>query len=108
MSENPVPRLFCFGLGYSAGILARRLAARGWRVAGTSREAAKLAELRDAGIETYPFNRDEPLADAEAALAGTTHLLSSVPPDPAGDAVLDHHGADIARLGKALAWAGYL
>src|SRR5215813_622156 len=54
MSENTVQRLFCFGLGYSAGILARRLAARGWRVAGTSRETAKLAELRDAGIEVYP------------------------------------------------------
>jgi hypothetical protein len=30
-------RLFCFGLGYSAAVLARRLKAQGWRIAGTAR-----------------------------------------------------------------------
>jgi nucleoside-diphosphate-sugar epimerase len=41
------------------------------------------------------------------ALAGTTHLLASIPPDDAGDPALDRHAADIARL-PDLAWAGYL
>jgi len=31
----PTPRLFCFGLGYSALELSRHLAGRGWRIAGT-------------------------------------------------------------------------
>ncbi len=33
MASGPAPRLFVFGLGYSAQVFARRLRARGWRVA---------------------------------------------------------------------------
>jgi len=101
------PRLFCFGLGYSARVLAARLGARGWRIAGTTRAAEAVAELARAGIEAFAFDRDRPLEAPGAALAGTTHILSSVPPDAEGDPVLDCHGADIARL-PGLAWAGYL
>ena len=36
--ENP-PRLFCFGLGYSARALADALQGEGWRIAGTGRTA---------------------------------------------------------------------
>jgi nucleoside-diphosphate-sugar epimerase len=101
-----VPRLFCFGLGYTAGRLARRLLARGWQVAGTCRSEEGLAGLAGLGAEGFVFARGRKLDDPEAALAGTTHLLASVPPDPAGDPVLDEHGADLARL--APEWAGYL
>lgn len=101
------PRLFVFGMGYSALELARRMLAEGWRVAGTTRSAGKAAALRDLGIEPVLFDRGRPLDDPEAALAGTTHLLSTVPPDEAGDPVLDQHAADIAAIG-GLAWAGYL
>ncbi len=100
-------RLFCFGFGYSASALASDLARAGWRVAGTCRGEEKRAALAARGIEAFLFDRGRPLDDAEAALAETTHLLSSVPPDAAGDPVLDHHGTDIASL-KGLAWAGYL
>jgi nucleoside-diphosphate-sugar epimerase len=100
------PRLFCFGLGYSALLLARRLAGRGWAIAGTCRGEEARARLAAEGIAAHLFDRGRPLDDAAAALAGATHLLSSVPPDAAGDAVLDHHAADIGRLD--LAWAGYL
>jgi len=100
-------RLFCFGMGYSARVLAARLMQAGWRVAGTAREADKLQELADQGITAYAFSRSRPLADAPGALSGATHLLSSVPPDDAGDAVLDCHRGDIAGL-PGLAWAGYL
>ena len=106
MSTTVVPRLFCFGLGYSAAALAARLAAEGYRLAGTCRSEARRTTLRAAGIDAYLFDRGRPL-DAAAALAGTTHLLSSVPPDDAGDPVLDQHAADIAGLG-GLAWVGYL
>ena len=97
-------RLFVFGLGYSAGLLARELLAAGWRVAGTTRDAAKADRLRRDGIETFLFGRTQPLDPA--ALAGTTHLLSSIAPDAAGDPVLDLHGADLRALG--LRWSGYL
>lgn len=104
----PIPqpgRLFCFGLGFSAGALAQRLLATGWAVAGTTRSAEKAAALRAEGIEAFVFDRSHPLP--AAALAGTTHLLISIAPDEAGDPVLDRHGADIAAL-SSLQWIGYL
>ncbi len=107
MTSQLGARLFAFGLGYSACALARRLSARGWRVAGTTRSEAAAAELRAAGYEVFLFDRERPLAEPGAALGGTTHLLSSVPPDGIGDPVLDRHGQDIAAC-KSLVWAGYL
>lgn len=99
--------LFCFGLGYSARALARALMAEGWRVAGTCREPERRDELARLGIEVWIFDRDRPLSDPAAALAGCTHLLSSVPPDAAGDPVLQVHGPAIAAQ-RDLAWVGYL
>jgi len=101
------PRLFCFGLGYSALALADRLKGEGWRIAGTCRSADTAALLAERGIEVYPFERDRPLAHPDAALAGTTHLLASIPPDAEGDPVVDRHGDAIGALTN-LAWAGYL
>jgi nucleoside-diphosphate-sugar epimerase len=105
---SAAPSLFCFGLGYTAGFLARALAAEGWRIAGTSRDAASCARLAAEGFDMHLFASDQPLAaPAIAALGTTTHLLSSVPPDAAGDPVLAAHGADIAALTQ-LQWLGYL
>jgi nucleoside-diphosphate-sugar epimerase len=106
-SERSPPALFCFGLGYTAGFLSRSLKAEGWRVLGTCRAAdAPRRKVADE-IEMRVFDRAHPLADARAILAGATHLLSSVPPDQAGDPVLDLHGEDIAAA-RGLRWIGYL
>ena len=102
-----VNRLFCFGLGFSARALAARLRGTEWRIAGTTRGEDRAAALRAEGIEAFVFDRVRPLEDPAAALAGTTHLLASVPPDDHGDPVLDVHGADIGGLGS-LDWIGYL
>ncbi len=103
---NPAPaHLFCFGLGYSARALARLVAAEGWVVSGTCRTEEKAAELRARGFAVEPFERSCPLA--AGAMSGVTHVLVSVPPDIAGDPVLDSHGGDIAAL-PGLAWLGYL
>jgi nucleoside-diphosphate-sugar epimerase len=101
------PRLFVFGLGYTALALAERLFAEGWTIAGTCRAPARAAALCERGIAAQLFDRGRPLADAAAALAGASHVLSSVPPDEAGDAVLDHHAGDLARC-RGLDWVGYL
>jgi nucleoside-diphosphate-sugar epimerase len=93
------PHLFCFGLGYTARALARRLTAEGWTVAGTTRGDAPT------GGDASRFDRDHPLP--AAALAGVTHILASVPPDAAGDPVLDLCGAAIAAM-TGLRWLGYL
>ena len=107
-SKTAAPHLFCFGLGYSAGFLARRLLAKGWRVSGTCRGAEKQVRLKAEGIAAHLFDRARPLANAGAALSGITHLLSSVPPDEAGDPVLDLQRAEIDAVAPGLAWIGYL
>ena len=100
-----VPHLFCFGLGYTARVLALRLAAEGWTVRGTCRTEDKATALHTAGFLVEVFDRDHPLP--REALDGVTHLLVSVPPDAAGDPVLAMHGEDIAAI-KRLRWLGYL
>ena len=107
MAATSPRRLFCFGLGYTALRLAEALMAEGWSVAGTCRSEDKHRRLEDRGIAAYLFDRGRPLADAGAALAGATHLLSSAPPDGQGDSVLDHHAAAIAHA-EGLEWIGYL
>ena len=103
----PAPRLFVFGLGFTARVFADALKAEGWRVAATCRSEEKRAALEAVGYEAFLFDRDRPLSDAKAALEGTTHLLVSVPPDERGDPVLDRHAMDLADL-RTLDWAGYL
>lgn len=102
------PHLFCFGLGYSATFLARRLLTQDWRISGTCRTPEKRAQLKKVGIGAHVFDRDHPLADARAALQDVTHLLSSVPPDAQGDPVIDVHRAEIEAIAPGLAWIGYL
>jgi nucleoside-diphosphate-sugar epimerase len=105
---NAQPHLFCFGLGYSASFLARQLVAKGWRVCGTCRSRDNQVELSRLGIEAHLFDRGRPIGNLSDLLSAATHLLSSVPPDEAGDAVLDLHGAEIDAAADRLAWIGYL
>ena len=100
-------RLFGFGLGYSARVLAARLIAEGWHVAGTCRRRESMAALAALGAEAYLFDTDRPLDEPGRVLARTTHLLTSVPPGEAGDPVLASHAGDIATI-KGLKWIGYL
>jgi nucleoside-diphosphate-sugar epimerase len=100
-------RLFCFGLGYSAQVLARRLAAKGWQVAGTTRSPTKAQKLAGLGWDMHLFSRERPLEAPERALAGTTHVLHSIIPDAAGDPVADLHLADLQAL-ESLEWLGWL
>ncbi|MGI9434725.1 MAG: SDR family oxidoreductase, partial [Geminicoccaceae bacterium] len=100
-------RLFCFGLGFSALALARDLMAEGWTVAGTTRREDKRASLKASGIDAYLFSRQQPLKDPGKALAGVTHLLTSIAPDEDGDPVLGTHLDDLTA-GDPIVWTGYL
>ena len=97
-------RLFCFGYGYSAESLARRLSPRDIVVAGTR---TSLPEVPEAGVELAAYRGDAPSAEVRRLLSGTTHLLVSIPPDLEGDVVLRHYRDEIAALSD-LAWIGYL
>ena len=103
-------RLFCFGLGYSAEALIRRLKGKGWAVAGTCREEKRRAGLARRGIKAYRFDGDRPLADANKIFAGVTHLLISIPPgeDGAADPVLRHHLEHLLATRHTIKWIGYL
>src|SRR5256885_4637536 len=80
-------RLFIFGVGFSGLEIARLARAGGWPVAGTVTTPDKAERLAAEGIEAHLFDGTEPLPDA--ALARSTHVLSTVPPQPTGDPVLD-------------------
>ncbi len=84
-----MPRLFIFGLGYTASRIGAALEQRGWEVIATGSDGA--LSFDDTGT-------------VRAALADTSHVLSSVPPDGEGlDPVLAQYGDALA--GK---WLGYL
>jgi len=100
-------KLFCFGLGYSALHLARRLRREGWTVAGTCRSEEKRQALLAEGITAHLFDRGLPLADPEAAIHDATHILNSIPPDAKVDPVYTEYGTEIAHLHR-LRWFGYL
>ena len=99
--------LFCFGLGYSALVLARRLRDRGWRVSGTTRSPEKAEKLTRAGFESFLFEQDRSSPELEGALAQAGHILVSAAPGEAGDPVLETLGDAIAAKNN-LAWLGYL
>ena len=97
--------LLCFGLGYSAEVLAARLAARGWTVRGTRRDEASCARMRGCGYRMLAYDGSAPLPDQ--ALDGVTHVLTSVPPGADGDPVLRDHGEALQACGT-LRWVGVL
>jgi nucleoside-diphosphate-sugar epimerase len=97
-------QLFCFGLGYSALGAARKLAAMGWRIAGTSRDPAKCASLRAEGIDAQIFAPGQALVRPEAFLDADA-ILTSIAPDGSGDMVLNLYSAE---LRAHQAWLGYL
>lgn len=82
------PRLFIFGLGYTASRIAAAATAMGWEVIATGRAGA--LDFDDEG-------------GVRVALAGASHIVSSVPPMADGDPVLALYGGDIRAD-----WIGYL
>ncbi|MDG4718770.1 MULTISPECIES: SDR family oxidoreductase [Thalassospira] len=100
-------KLFCFGLGFSARLVADQLRDEGWEIAGTTRSAEKAEHLRSQGIEPFIFGDDQPITNIGDALRGVTHILVSAPPGGLGDPVIHHHGGDLAALPDGT-WIGYL
>jgi nucleoside-diphosphate-sugar epimerase len=100
-------KLVCFGLGYTALHLARRLRQDGWTIEGTCRSEEQQQWLKAQGFTAHLFEGGRPLADPEAAIHDATHILNSVPPDAEGDPVFGDYGTVIAHVVR-LQWFGYL
>lgn len=80
--------LFILGLGYSAQAIRAAARRRGWRVTATG-SAGDLAFDDEVAVR--------------AAIAGASHVLSSVPPADGIDPVLERYGDALGRH-----WLGYL
>jgi nucleoside-diphosphate-sugar epimerase len=81
-------RIFIFGLGYTASRIGTALEAQGWEVVSTGRDGTL---------------RFDDASNVRIALADSSHVLSSVPPEGTGcDPVLDHYGD--ALSGKSLVY----
>ncbi len=79
------------GFGYSAKATARRLLEAGWRVTGTTRSdqtAAQIEAMGAVALVADPATEDGAAALREAAAASDA-IISSVPPGPGGDPVLE-------------------
>jgi len=100
-------RLLCLGLGYSARVLAHRLARQRWQITGTARTRAGAEAIAAEGFTALVFDGAEPGAGLSQALKQATHILVSVPPGASGDPVLARHADDIAQA-PAVRWIGYL
>ena len=84
-----MPRMFIFGLGYTASRIAAALRLRGWEIIATGSEGA--LSFDDTG-------------NVRLALADSSHVLSSAPPGGEGlDPVLAHYGDALQAK-----WLGYL
>jgi len=101
------PRLFCFGIGFSAEALTRQLSVADWTVSGTVRDPDKARALNARGIDAHVW-KGEALGDAlRAKLNASHHVLISIPPGDDGDPVLNA-ASDAIRSMPSLNWLGYL
>lgn len=104
MSNNPAKsNLFCFGLGFTARALAKKIIAQEWGVSGTCRSIEK----KDSDFTVFPFDGTNTTNEIDEALSKATHLLVSIPPQLSGDVVLQLFGSKIAEC-ENLKWIGYI
>ncbi len=107
MTRRGGPRLFCFGVGYSAEALIRHLSVADWTVSGTVRNPDKAQRLAGLGVDAHVWNGETLSAEIAAKLNTSSHVLVSVPPGENGDPVLLAAHDAIANL-ASLSWLGYL
>ena len=94
--------LLCFGFGFSAEALARKLDPREWRVSGTSRSPEGVAAINAQGFEGALFN------ELNSIPASVTHIVTSVPQRDDGDPVLQQFSHELISRAKSFDWVAYL
>jgi hypothetical protein len=100
-----IPSIFIFGFGYTAAFLAKKLAALGFNIAGTSRNPALCEYYKSEGYQIVDFT-DSALT---GLLSHATHLLITIPPSPNfGDSVLGNFRSLLEQFCHQLQWIGYV
>ncbi len=102
---SPV-RLFVFGLGYTAGALARAMLDRADWVGGTVRTVDKAVTLAAEGLRTFIFDGGAPGVGVAEAVRHATHLVVSIPPGRTDPVLACHRESVLAAV--HLRWIGYL
>ncbi|MEM1021134.1 MAG: SDR family NAD(P)-dependent oxidoreductase [Pseudomonadota bacterium] len=99
-------RLFIFGLGFTGLRFARAMQLNGWHVAGSVSSQQKADKMHDLRIAAEVFDGTGWTDALEAALKGSTHILSTIPPLQDGNPITD----PVLRFWtpKAKDWMGYL
>ncbi len=87
-------RLFFFGFGYCAEALLRLDPAI--EASGTARSGARVAALRDAGVEAYAFDGAKADPGLDAALARAEAIVVSIPPQAAGQGPAERFAGALA------------
>lgn len=106
-SDAMPPLLLCLGLGYTARALAHRLAARGFRIAGSARSAEGIAAISAEGWQALILDGERRSPGLADVVTEATHVLISAPPDDNGDPVLLALGRELQEP-PHLQWIGYL
>jgi len=91
--------LLCFGFGFTAAALSKRLDLSQWKVTGTSRSDEGVTAIKALGHGGLRFDEMNSIPDS------VTHILSSVPPSAQGDPAVLRFGE---RLNRPFKWIAYL
>lgn len=98
--------LFCFGYGYTAAALARRLKPQGWTIVGTTRSPEKAKDMADEGVHAHIWESGG--AFDPAWLDDVTAILVSAAPGDAGCPAYHAAHKAISAQCEHLKWVGYL
>jgi nucleoside-diphosphate-sugar epimerase len=100
--------LFIFGVGYSGTAIAAELRGDASSSSGTVRTPRSGAAAHDRLEPLLLFDGSSATEAITAALRRTTHLVTTIAPDQAGDPVLRCCHALVAHEMPALQWMAYL
>jgi NAD dependent epimerase/dehydratase family enzyme len=90
------------GFGFSAEAMSKILDTTLWHITGTSRSAEGIHHIKSLGHEAVLFDDLKTIDDS------VTHIVSSVPPGPTGDPVLQKLSTELQRRASTLQWVAYL
>lgn len=107
MTRRGGPKLFCFGIGFSAGALIDHLSVADWSTGGTVRDLENAPKLINKGIDATLWEGGKLSDEAKHKLLAATHVLISVPPGDSGDPVINA-ASDTLKSSTNLTWLGYL
>lgn len=102
-------KFFFFGMGYSSRAATRAIhetLGSDIPVTGTTRDEEISKTLNLENIHAHVFDGAEPGATLAEALNDATHIVHSIAPGEEGDAVLNHHRAELEKSAN-LEWLCY-